>query len=100
MAGASVESDDGALVLVAARDARQRSLGPGNSCRRSTRRLRLTRRPTLGGQADRAAERGPGAERGIVLLESPENTEPEHEENHEQHRRPLPGKAGPGHIEP
>src|SRR5260370_10943349 len=95
----AIERDERAVLLVAGRDPRERISGPGNAGRCQHGRLRLTGRAAVGGEANRAAERCPGIERGTVLLKATEHEEAK-QERHDGHRpdRP-PGNARQGIIE-
>jgi hypothetical protein len=67
VAGAAIERDEGAVLLAARCHSLKCSAGPGNTCRGARRRLWLARRPPVGSDADRAADRIEGIERGTVL---------------------------------
>src|ERR1700738_3276938 len=99
MAGGTIERNEGAVLLAAGRDARQRLWGPSNSRRRPFWRLRRGCGPSVPSEANRAAEGGPGTERGIVLLKSPQHDEPDEEGDNEHHSHRPPSDARPRIVE-
>jgi hypothetical protein len=99
VAGATIERDEGAPLLAARGNLRKCGARPSNTCRRANRRLRLGRRPGIGGNADCATDRVPCIERGTVQLVSGKHDEAQDERNAEQRRGEPPANPGPGIIE-
>jgi hypothetical protein len=100
VAGAAIERDQSAPLLIARCNLLKRGAGPGNLGRGVQRRLWLARRPGIGGNSDRPTDRVPGVKRRTALLISCKDDKAQDKRNADQHSHGAPADPRPGIINP
>jgi hypothetical protein len=79
VASSAIQGDKCAVLGVTAGDLRERVAGPSDARRGTKRRLGLARRPDIGGDPERTANRGPCPQcRPILLLAAQYNKAQDH----------------------
>src|SRR6516162_10921107 len=99
VAGGAIERDKRAVFGITGAYLGERGAGPGDAGRGSERRLRLARRPDVGGDAKRPTDRGPRPERGPILLLTAEYDKAQDQAYREQPGGRPPGEPWPWVVE-